>query len=251
SATSGRSAASQPVGREREERTRRPRLRSAARAHDEDVALELEPLDAGLRKRPGGEIGLDRPSRDEGDAVACADRAQHRLLEAELEPDAEIAELPPPAAKLVLEQLAHARALLHRDQVRAAQLVERDRRPGEAVTRRADEDDGVAEERLERDAAVTPRGADDAELELACRHPLDDRLRVEHRQRHVQLRMPLRELAEELGDDDPAGPGRGADLERAGELLVALERDLRDDLLLERQQPLRAAVEAHPGLRRL
>src|SRR5581483_837855 len=63
--------------------------------------------------------------------------------------------------------------------------------------------------------------------------------------------MPLRELAEELGDDDPAGPGRGADLERAGELLVALERDLRDDLLLERQQPLRAAVEAHPGLRRL
>src|SRR5439155_19509657 len=95
------------------------------------------------------------------------------------------------------------------------------------------------------------RGADDAELELPRSDPLDDRLRVEDPERDAQLRVPLREFAEELRDDDPAGPRRGADLEGARQLLAALEPDLGDDLLLEREQALRAAVEPHPGLRRL
>src|SRR5581483_10031077 len=57
--------------------------------------------------------------------------------------------------------------------------------------------------------------------------------------------------AEELRDHDPAGPGRGAELEPAAQLLAALERDLGDHLLLEREQPLRAAVEAQARLGRL
>jgi hypothetical protein len=43
---------------------------------------------------------------------------------------------------------------------------------------RADEDHLVAEERLERDRAVPPCGADDSELEPPVGDELDHRLRV-------------------------------------------------------------------------
>ena len=122
---------------------------------------------------------------------------------------------------------------------------------GEAVAGRADEDDRIVEERLEGDAAMATRRADDAELELARGDALDDRLRVEDPERDAQLRMPLRELAEELREDDPARTGGGADLEAARQLVASLERHLGHDLLLEREQALRAAVEPHAGLGRL
>ena len=96
------------------------------------------------------------------------------------------------------------------------------------------------EERLEDDAAVAPPGADDAELELARGDALDDRLRVEDVERDVQLGVARLELAEQVREHDPAGPGRGADVERARELVAALERDVGEHLLLEREQPLRA-----------
>src|SRR5207253_10226954 len=89
-ATSGRS---QAVVREVEERTRRARLDTARGADEEDVALELEALDTRLRERAGGEIGLDRAARDERHAVTGTDGAQHRFLQAELEPHAKVTEL--------------------------------------------------------------------------------------------------------------------------------------------------------------
>src|SRR5207244_2822309 len=49
----------------------------------------------------------------------------------------------------------------------------------------------------------------------------------------------------------PARPGRAADLEPAGELALRVVGELLEHLLLEREQPLRAAIEPHPGLGRL
>ena len=49
----------------------------------------------------------------------------------------------------------------------------------------------------------------------------------------------------------PPGPGRRADLERSAELVAFVAADLGDELLLEREQPLGAAVEPQAGLGRL
>ena len=116
---------------------------------------------------------------------------------------------------------------------------------------RDSEDDLVAVERLERDAAVTAADADDPELELAPRHLLDHGVRVRHRERDVHLRMELLELPEHHRQDAPAGPGGGADLEPALELPLRLVAELREHLLLEREEPLRSAVEPQTGLGRL
>ena len=119
------------------------------------------------------------------------------------------------------------------------------------MSRRADEDDRVAQERLVLDAAVARRRADDAELERPVGDPLDDGLRVEDGERDVQLRVLLGEPAEQRREDDAAGAGRGADLERPGELAGRVVGELVDDLLFEREQPLRGAVELRAGLGRL
>ena len=63
--------------------------------------------------------------------------------------------------------------------------------------------------------------------------------------------MHIGELAEELGEHDAAGPGRGTDLEGPVELAGRALLQLADDLVLEREKPLSAAVEAEPGLGRL
>ena len=113
---------------------------------------------------------------------------------------------------------------------------------------RADEHDLVAEEGLERDRALPPSGADDAELELARGDELDDAARVQNRQRDRQLRVSALELAQEQRDDRRARAGRGADLEQPAQLTLVLCRHALEQLLLERQQPLGAAVEPEPGL---
>ena len=102
-----------------------------------------------------------------------------------------------------------------------------------------------------RDRAVAARGADDPELELARGDALDDGLRVGDRQRDLDAGMLALELAEEQRHDDRGRAGRGADLQLARELALALAGDLVEDLLLEREQPLRAAVEPQPRLGRL
>src|SRR5438093_5048607 len=119
------------------------------------------------------------------------------------------------------------------------------------MVRRADEDDRVAEERLEGNAAMPAGRADDAELELTGCDALDDRLGVEDPERDAEVGMVLGELAEELRDDDPAGARGGPDLEGAAQLLGASEADRGHDLLLEREQSLRAAVEPQARLGRL
>ena len=113
------------------------------------------------------------------------------------------------------------------------------------------EDDLVPVEGLERDAAVPARGADDAELELAPSDLLDHRLGVRDGERDVHKRMELLELAEDDGQHAAAGAGGRTDLEPALQLAFRLLPELREHLLLEREQPLRAAVEAEPGLGRL
>src|SRR4051812_12502084 len=234
-----------------EEGARVARLGAAARAYEVDVALEREPFDSRGGERAGGKIGLDGRAGDERHAVPGFDRGDHGLLQAELETDVEIAQPDADTAQLVLDHLPDAGAVLHHDQRLRADLVERDVAAGEGVAGRAGEDDLVVEERLEDDAAVPTPGADDAELELAGSDALDDRLRVEDVERDVELGVPLLELAEQVREHDPAGPGRGADVEGAVELVSDLERDLGQDLLLEREQPLRPDVEPHPGFGRL
>ncbi len=163
----------------------------------------------------------------------------------------QIAQPHPGALQLVLDHLPHACAVLHDDQCLTAELVELDVPAREAVTGWACEHDGVAEERLVVDASVARRRADDPELEAAVGDPLDHRLRVEDTERDVQLRVHLRELAEQLREHDAARPRRRADLERAVELAGRLLGESRDDVLLELQQPLRPAVEPEAGLGRL
>ena len=94
-------------------------------------------------------------------------------------------------------------------------------------------------------------GADDPELELARGDTLDDGLRVGDRQRDPDARVLALELAEQQRHDDGGRAGGGADLQLAGELALALARDLVEDLPLEREQALGAAVEPQPGLGRL
>ena len=139
----------------------------------------------GRRQRPGLELSLDRRSRDERDAVSGLDGTPHGLLQAELEAHVEVAPAHAEGAQLVLDDLADPGALLHHDQVLVPQLVERDRPPGERVTRRARQDHLVVEERLEPDGAMPARRADDAELELAGGDALDQRLRVRNGQRDL------------------------------------------------------------------
>ena len=199
---------------------------------------------------PGRQLGLDRPPRDEPDAEAALHRAPHRLLEPELERHLEVAEPLAVLAQLVLDHLADARALLHQDQRPLRELVEVDGAAGERMAGRAREDHLVAEERLERDRAVPAGGADDPELEPPVGDELDHRLRVGHGQLDAELGVVALELAEQQREHDRRRPGGGADLERAAERRIGLG-ELVEQLLLEREHPLRAAVEAQPGLGRL
>ena len=72
-----------------------------------------------------------------------------------------------------------------------------------------------------------------------------------HLERDPHPGMRVLELAEELRHDDCGGPGRRADRQRARELALALGDDVVEELLLEREQALRATVEPHSCLGRL
>ena len=82
------------------------------------------------------------------------------------------------------------------------------------MIRRAREHDLVAEERLERNAAMPPTGPDDAELELALGDAVDDGLRVGDGEPHAQLGVLHLELAEQEWDDR-SRPGRSKRRARA------------------------------------
>src|SRR5439155_2507594 len=164
-------------------------------------ALRLEPFDACRGERARSEIALDGGPGDERHAVARLHRRLHRLLQAELEPRVEIAKPTTDPAQLVLDDLTHAGTLLHDDQPLAPELVEGHRAACERVAGRADQDHLVLKERLEDDAAMAPRRADDAELELALGDELDDALRVEDGQHDMHLGVALLKLAEQQRED--------------------------------------------------
>src|SRR4029077_5907542 len=124
-----------------------------------------------------------------------------------------IAEAQADAQQLVVDHLANACSLLYDDERLGAQLVARDRAPGESVARWAREDHGVVEERLVLDTTMPRRGADDPELGRPAGDPVDDRLRVVDAERDVQRLVRLGELAEDVGEHDATGAGRCADLE--------------------------------------
>ena len=185
------------------------------------------------------------------DAVPGLDRAPDRLLQAQLEPHVEVAQAQPQPAQLVLDDLADAGAFLHHDHVLAAQLVDRDGASGECVAGRARENHLVVEERLEPDGTVPARGADDPELELPRGDALDHGLRIRHGQRDLHSGVGALELAEQERHDDRRRARGGSELELAAELALTLTGELVEQLLLEREQALCAAVEAQAGLGRL
>ena len=93
--------------------------------------------------------------------------------------------------------------------------------------------------------------ADDPQLELARRDALDDRVRVGHGEEHAHVRVLALELAEHHRNHDRRRARRRAEHEIAGEGALAGRSDLGDELLLEREHALRAAVEPPSGLGRL
>ena len=175
-------------------------------AREDDLAGSVHPLDPGLGEHARGELGLDGPARDERHAEAREHRAPHRLLQAELEAQVEIADPNAEPAKLVVDDPPHAGALLHDDERLARELVGADRLAREAMAGRAHEHDLVVGERLELDAAVARRGADDAELQLPLGDEVDHRPRVVHLERDADGRVVALELAEELRHDHRGGP---------------------------------------------
>jgi lipopolysaccharide/colanic/teichoic acid biosynthesis glycosyltransferase len=172
-------------------------------------------------------------------------------LQPELEADVEIPEPHAGLAKLVVDHLSYAGTLLHEDDRLLLQLVERDRAAREPVPARHREDDLVAEERLEDDAALPSHRADNAELELAPGDLLDHALRVRHRQRNLHGGMQPLELRERDRQHRPSRSRRRADLKPARELALDLFSELGQELLLRGKQPLRAPVEPAAGLGRL
>ena len=160
--------------------------RSRARAGRRAPARAPDTRD---RQRPCREVSLDRDARDERRAEAAEHRGARRLLQPELELHVQVAQPEPELAQLVVDHLPDAGALLHEDERLGLQLLEGQALAGALVLGRDGEDDLVAVEGLERDAAMTACGPDDAELELAPPDLLDDRVRVGHGQRDVHLRM--------------------------------------------------------------
>jgi len=111
------------------------------------------------------------------------------------------------------------------------------------------EDDLVAEQHLERDGAVAARKADDAHLEGALGDQLDDTVRVGDGECDAQVGVRALQLPEHERDNRPARTGRRAELEPPADPILL--RELVEQLLLEREHPLRVPVEAQAGLRRL
>src|SRR5207247_9401568 len=73
---------------------------------------------------------------------------------------------------------------------------------------------------------------------------IDILLRVVNCDADANLGVPLGEHAEEERDDGAAWACRSAEFERAGECALVDLRDLLEQALLQRQQPLSRRVEA-------
>jgi hypothetical protein len=153
--------------------------------------------------------------------------------------------------KLLLDDVPDARSLLHHDEGLAPELRHRDLSSGEGVTGRHGENDLVACQRLELDRAVTPERADYSQLELALGDPLDDGLRVGDGEDHLHPGVIALELAQEKGDEVRSRACRRADRKRPLKLAAGLLLELGEELSLELEEALRAAIEPEARLRGL
>jgi lipopolysaccharide/colanic/teichoic acid biosynthesis glycosyltransferase len=153
--------------------------------------------------------------------------------------------------KLLLDDMPHARSLLHDDERLAPKLVHRDLSSGERVVGRHGEHDLVARQRLELEGAVTPERADDSQLELPLGDPLDDRLGIRDREGHLHPRVIALEVAKEKRDEVRSRARGRADRERPLKLAAGLLLELGKQLSLELKEALGSAIEPEAGFRRL
>ena len=116
---------------------------------------------------------------------------------------------------------------------------------------RADQDHLVLEDRLEAHGPVTPRGADDAELEPSVGDEVDDRLRVVHLERDAEVGVALWNSQSSTGTTTAAGPVEAPIESSPVRAPRTVRGDLAEHLLLELQQALGAAVQAQSRLGRL
>ena len=105
-------------------------VRPAARDKG-DLPRRVEPIDARGRSVPAASSGSIADREMNVDAVAGLHGALHGLLQAELEPDVEVAQANPERAQLVLDIWRTPAPSCMTISVSLAQLVERDRPPGE------------------------------------------------------------------------------------------------------------------------
>jgi len=125
----------------------------------------------------------------------------------------------------------------------------RDRPARESVPGRAREDHLIREERLEPNSTMASRGTDDAQLELTRGDTFDDGVSVRHREEHPHIRVLSLELRERDRNRDRCRAGRGTEHEIASERSLARCGNVGDELVLEGEHALRAAIEAPAGLR--
>src|SRR5262249_11334553 len=191
---------------------RDPRLGAATGADELHVACRLESLYTRNRERAGGEVSLDRDAGDERGTEVVEHGQARRLLQSELERHIQLAGGDAELTKVVLDHLAYPAPLLHEDERLLPQLLERHRLPRPLVVAGNREHHLIPVEGLERDAAMTGGGADDAQLELSTPDLLDDGIRGGDRERDMHLRVEALELAEYDGQHASSRAGRGADL---------------------------------------
>src|SRR4051812_23872825 len=110
------------------------------------------------------------------------------------------------------------------------------------MVRRYGQDDLVPGERFEFERAVPPRGTDDAQLDRAVGHLLDDRVRVRNGQRDAERGVLALELAKEERHEVPARSRGGADRERSAQVSVLLS-ELLHEVVLELEHLLRVSVQ--------
>src|ERR687897_766815 len=114
---------------------------------------------------------------------------------------------------------------------------------------RAREDHLVREEGLEADAAVPAGGAYNPEL--AVGHALHHGVRVRDGEEDAHAGMLALELAEDDRNGDRRRPSRGAEHQVAGEVALDARSHVRDEVLFEREHPLRGAIGPPARLGRL
>ena len=232
---------------------RRPAPRSTPpgrRAGDVDVAGEVEPFTRASASLPAARSGLDRAARDEADAEAARTALRTDSWRPSSSGTSRSRSLMPLLRSSSSNICPDAGALLHQDQrpLDSSSSATVGRRTGARAGRRGSPRRGrTARTRRCGAGGAAPtipsssrRSATSSTTD--CVSETDSSTRSSALARWNSQRRRGRTIG--------GGAGGGADLERPAQRLVRLG-DLVEQLLLEREHPLRAAVEPQPGLGRL